>query len=80
MSSPAKPSGMPEKDLERVDASRMGTGCITRDEDGREIFFRVRSSVDGGPTFLPGQRVTYDVEEGEDGRLYAVNIELADDD
>jgi len=61
-----------------LDSSRAGIGYITNDADGREVFFRVKSSVEGGPTFIPGQAVTYEVQEGPDGRLYAINIEVAE--
>ncbi len=69
---------MAKRAIDQFDSSKAGIGYITSDADGREIFFKVRSSVDGGPVFQAGQAVTYEVEEGPDGRLYAINIEVVE--
>ena len=65
---------------ERYDSARGGIGMVTAHVDGRELFFHVKSSADGGPTLKVGDTVTYDVVQGEDGQFYAVNLEVVESD
>lgn len=51
------------------------TGCIIADQGGRPVYFHAPPDL----MIRPGQRVTYEVLEGPDGKLYAVNLRLEDD-
>ena len=63
---------------ERYDSARGGVGVITAHVDGRELFFHVKSVADGGPKLKSGDTVTYEVVQGEDGRFYAINLEVVE--
>ncbi len=52
----------------------LGTGCIIDDRWGRPVYFHAPP----GLAFGPGQRVTYEVVDGPDGVLYAVNLRVED--
>jgi|GEM_PF-2253823 len=65
---------------ERYDAARGGIGVITAHVDGRELFFHVKSVVDGGPKLRAGDTVAYDVVQGADGQFYAINLEVVESD
>jgi CspA family cold shock protein len=55
-----------------------GFGFIAPDTGGKDAFVHVtaleRSGISG---LADGQKVTYDIEKGRDGRESAVNLQLA---
>jgi len=53
---------MAKRATEQFHSSKAGIGYITRHADGREIFFKIKSSVDGGPALRPGQAVKFDID------------------
>lgn len=55
-----------------------GFGFITPDTGGKDAFVHVSALERAGINSLPdGQKVTYDLEKGRDGRESAINISLA---
>ena len=55
-----------------------GFGFITPDTGGKDAFVHVSAIERAGlSTLADGQKVTYDLESGRDGRESAVNIALA---
>lgn len=55
-----------------------GFGFITPDTGGKDAFVHVSALERAGINSLPdGQKVSYDLEKGRDGRESAVNISLA---
>lgn len=58
--------------------STKGFGFITPDQGGKDAFVHVSALERSGISGLgDGQRVTYDVERGRDGRESATNLQLA---
>ena len=54
--------------------SSKGYGFITNDENGQEVFVHFSGIVaDGFKTLEEGQKVTFDLEQGQKG-LQAVNV------
>jgi CspA family cold shock protein len=54
-----------------------GYGFIAPDDGGRDIFVHISGVERSGLTGLAdNQKVTYDLEQGRDGRESAVNISL----
>ncbi|GAB6262359.1 cold-shock protein [Photobacterium sp. CCB-ST2H9] len=52
-----------------------GFGFITQDNGGADVFVHFRAIIgDGFKTLAEGQKVTYDVEQGQKG-LQAANVE-----
>ncbi|MDO6705310.1 MULTISPECIES: cold-shock protein [unclassified Photobacterium] len=52
-----------------------GFGFITQDNGGADVFVHFRAITgDGFKTLAEGQKVTYDVEQGQKG-LQAANVE-----
>ena len=50
-------------------------GFITPDDGGKDIFVYFSAiQMDGYKTLKEGQKVTYDVEMGEKGKLQACNV------
>lgn len=55
-----------------------GYGFIAPDDGGKDIFVHISAVERSGLTGLADdQKVTYDLEEGRDGRENATNISLA---
>jgi CspA family cold shock protein len=55
-----------------------GFGFITPDTGGKDTFVHVTAVEQAGITGLAeGQKVTYDLERGRDGRESAINLQLA---
>ncbi len=55
-----------------------GFGFITPDTGGKDAFVHVSAIERAGlSTLADGQKVTYDLESGRDGRESAINIALA---
>ncbi|MNL50338.1 Cold shock protein CspA [compost metagenome] len=55
-----------------------GFGFITPDTGGKDAFVHVSALERAGINSLPdGQKVSYDLEKGRDGRESAINISLA---
>ena len=55
-----------------------GFGFITPDTGGKDAFVHVSAIERAGlSTLADGQKVTYELESGRDGRESAVNIALA---
>ena len=55
-----------------------GFGFITPDTGGKDAFVHVSAIERAGlSTLADGQKVSYDLEHGRDGRESAVNIALA---
>lgn len=58
--------------------STKGFGFITPDEGGKDAFVHVSAVERAGLSSLDdGQKLSYDVEAGRDGRESAVNLRLA---
>lgn len=57
--------------------SAKGFGFITPDNGGNDAFVHVSALASAGVTGLAeGQKVSYDIENGRDGRQAAVNLQL----
>lgn len=55
-----------------------GFGFITPETGGKDAFIHVSALERAGISRLDeGQKVTYDLEQGRDGRESAVNLQLA---
>ncbi|WP_323013505.1 cold-shock protein [Devosia sp.] len=58
--------------------STKGFGFITPDQGGQDAFVHVSALERAGISGLgDGDKVTYDLEKGRDGRESAVNVQLA---
>lgn len=58
--------------------STKGFGFITPDTGGKDAFVHVSALERAGLSSLAdGQKVTYDLESGRDGRESAINLQLA---
>ena len=58
--------------------STKGFGFITPDQGGKDAFVHVSALERAGIAGLgDGQKVTYDLERGRDGRDSAINVQLA---
>ena len=58
--------------------STKGFGFITPDTGGKDTFVHVSALERAGISSLAdGQKVTYDLENGRDGRESAINLQLA---
>ncbi len=58
--------------------STKGFGFITPDQGGKDAFVHVSALEQAGISGLgDGQKVTYDIERGRDGRESAINVQLA---
>jgi CspA family cold shock protein len=58
--------------------STKGFGFITPDTGGKDAFVHVSALERAGISSLAdGQKVTYDLENGRDGRESAINLQLA---
>lgn len=58
--------------------STKGFGFITPDSGGKDAFVHVSALERAGLNSLAdGQKVTYDLEQGRDGRESAINLSLA---
>jgi len=56
-----------------------GFGFIQPDEGGKDVFVHISAVERSGLTGLnDGQKVSYDLETGRDGRTSAANLEVAD--
>ncbi|AEX24188.1 MULTISPECIES: cold-shock protein [Vibrio] len=54
-----------------------GFGFLTQDNGGADVFVHFRAIVsDGFKTLAEGQKVTFEVEQGQKG-LQAANVEVA---
>ncbi len=59
--------------------STKGFGFIQPDEGGKDVFVHISAVERAGLTGLAdGQKVSYDLEAGRDGRSAASNLQLAD--
>lgn len=57
--------------------STKGFGFITPDQGGRDAFVHVTALERAGMSGLgDGQKVSYDLENGRDGRESAINLQL----
>ena len=57
--------------------STKGFGFITPDQGGRDAFAHVTALERAGISGLgDGQKLTYDLENGRDGRESAINLQL----
>lgn len=58
--------------------STKGFGFITPDDGSKDAFVHVTALERAGISGLAeGQKVTYDLESGRDGKMSAVNLRLA---
>lgn len=58
--------------------SSKGFGFITPEQGGKDAFVHVSALERAGISGLgDGQKVTYDIERGRDGRESAINVQLA---
>jgi CspA family cold shock protein len=58
--------------------STKGFGFITPDGGGKDAFVHISALERAGISSLAdGQKVTFDLEKGRDGRESAVNVQLA---
>ncbi len=56
-----------------------GFGFITPDDGGKDAFVHISAVERAGMTSLvEGQKVSYDLEAGRDGRKSAINLQPAD--
>lgn len=56
-----------------------GFGFITPDEGGKDAFVHISALERAGiPALSEGQRVSYDLQPGRDGKSAADNLQLAD--
>ena len=56
-----------------------GYGFIGPDDGGKDAFVHISALERAGITGLAeGQKVTYDLEEGRDGKTAATNIQIVD--
>jgi len=56
-----------------------GFGFIVQDGGGKDAFVHISAVERAGlSTLAEGQKVSYELQSGRDGRESAVNIELAD--
>nr|WP_321443601.1 cold-shock protein [uncultured Cohaesibacter sp.] len=56
-----------------------GFGFIQPDDGGKDAFVHISAVENAGMHSLnEGQKVTYDLESGRDGRASAVNLQAAD--
>ncbi|MGB0496931.1 MAG: cold-shock protein [Rubricella sp.] len=56
-----------------------GYGFIAPDDGGKDVFVHISAVERSGLSGLPdGQKVTFDLETGRDGRESAANLQLAD--
>ena len=58
--------------------STKGFGFIAPDDGGKDTFVHISAVERAGLSSLAeGQKVTYDLEKGRDGRESAINLQLA---
>ena len=56
-----------------------GFGFVQPESGGKDVFVHISAVERAGlDTLADGQKITYDVESGRDGRESAANITLAD--
>ncbi len=59
--------------------STKGFGFISPDDGGKDAFVHVSAVEQGGMTGLAeGQKLSYELENGRDGRVSATNLQMAD--
>lgn len=59
--------------------STKGYGFITPDDGTKDAFVHISAVERAGLTDLAeGQKVSYDLESGRDGKMSATNLQLAD--
>jgi cold shock protein len=56
-----------------------GFGFVQPDNGGKDVFVHISAVERAGlGTLADGQKITYDIESGRDGRESAANLALAD--
>ena len=56
-----------------------GFGFVQPDNGGKDVFVHISAVEQAGlGTLADGQKITFDVESGRDGRESAANLSLAD--
>lgn len=56
-----------------------GFGFIAPDDGGKDAFVHISAVENAGLTGLSdGQKLSYDLESGRDGKVSATNLQLAD--
>ena len=59
--------------------TQKGYGFIAPDDGGKDAFVHITAVEDSGlDTLSEGQKVSFDVEAGRDGKMSAVNLKAAD--
>lgn len=59
--------------------STKGFGFITPEDGGKDAFVHISAVEQAGMSGLAeGQKVTYDLENGRDGKVSATNLHLAE--
>ncbi len=59
--------------------STKGFGFITPDDGGKDAFVHVSAVERAGMSGLAeGQKLSYDLENGRDGKVSATNLQMAD--
>lgn len=59
--------------------STKGFGFITPDDGGKDAFVHISAVENAGLSGLAeGQKLSYDLENGRDGKVSATNLQLAD--
>lgn len=71
---------MEKQPVKRHDSVGVSTGSTTIADYDQDIFFSVTPVAEGGPVIKPGQKVTYELMLGGDGRYYAIDLQLIGDD
>lgn len=73
-----KVSAMTNGTVKFFNASK-GFGFIAPDDGGKDAFVHISAVESAGLTGLSdGQKVSYDLESGRDGKVSATNLQLAD--
>lgn len=59
--------------------STKGFGFITPEDNGKDAFVHISAVENAGLSGLnEGQKVSYDLENGRDGKISAVSLQLVD--
>lgn len=57
--------------------STKGFGFIQPTDGGKDVFVHISAVERAGMTLTEGQKVSYDLEEGRQGKISAINLKAA---